>query len=137
MPSFNVEVADDQILLKAAVRIPGVDGDKPPTFDAIVDTGSQITMISEHVVESIGAKSTGRRGILPVSGTPLFVPTYWLSVFIPVMMENAEPNTFAAGRNLEAAQLPYEPSNYDILLGMDMLIGFHITMYGGQFILSN
>ncbi|MXW59363.1 MAG: hypothetical protein F4124_12820 [Acidimicrobiia bacterium] len=137
MPSFNVEVADDQILLRAAVLIPGIEGDTPPSFDAIVDTGSQITMISERVVESIGAESIGRRKILPVSGTPLIVPTYWLGVFIPITLENTEPNTFAAGRNLEAAQLPYEPSTYDILLGMDLLIGFHITMYGGQFILSN
>lgn len=33
--------------------------------------------------------------------------------------------------------LPYEPKNYDVILGMDLLSGFHLTLYGGNFILSN
>ena len=42
-----------------------------------------------------------------------------------------------AGRELEVAELPYQPDNFDVLLGMDLLMDFHITMHGGLFILSN
>ncbi|WP_419846074.1 hypothetical protein [Candidatus Poriferisocius sp.] len=138
MPTFNVEVADDQIILKASILIPGAEDDNPPpAFDALVDTGAQMTMVSSRVIEEVGAESTSSRKIIPVSGEPLTVPTYWLGVFIPIAMDNADPNIFAAGRELRVAQLPYEPLNYDILLGMDLLIGFHITMVGGHFVLSN
>ena len=38
---------------------------------------------------------------------------------------------------LEVALLPFQPDNFDILLGMDFLMSFHLTMYGGAFIISN
>ena len=41
------------------------------------------------------------------------------------------------GKDMEVALLPYEPSNHDVLLGMDLLSGFHLAMYRGNFILSN
>ena len=40
------------------------------------------------------------------------------------------------GDELEVAQLPFQPGNFDILLGMDFLTRFHFTMYGDFFILS-
>ena len=40
------------------------------------------------------------------------------------------------GDELEVAQLPFQPGNFDILLGMDFLTQFHFTMYGDFFILS-
>ena len=33
--------------------------------------------------------------------------------------------------------LPYQPPDYDVLLGMDVLANFHITMHAGSFIMSN
>ena len=45
--------------------------------------------------------------------------------------------TTLRGSDLEVALLPYEPKNYDVLLGMDLLLRFHLTLYGGNFILSN
>ncbi len=36
-----------------------------------------------------------------------------------------------------AFELPYQPSEFDVLLGMDVLGDFHITMQGGLFIMSN
>ena len=38
---------------------------------------------------------------------------------------------------MEVALLPYDPNNHDVLLGMDLLTGFHMTIYGNIFILSN
>ncbi len=33
--------------------------------------------------------------------------------------------------------LPFTPPDFDVLLGMDLLTQFHITMYDGTFIFSN
>ena len=42
-----------------------------------------------------------------------------------------------SGAELEVAQLPFQPENFDILLGMDFLMHFHFTMHNNLFILSN
>ncbi len=34
-------------------------------------------------------------------------------------------------------ELPHQPTGYDVLLGMDFLKRFHITMWGGNFVMSN
>ena len=33
--------------------------------------------------------------------------------------------------------LPFDPPDFDVLLGMDLLTEFHITMYNGTLVLSN
>ncbi len=40
------------------------------------------------------------------------------------------------GEMLEVAELPFQPDNFDVLLGMDYLTNFHITMYDDECILS-
>lgn len=47
------------------------------------------------------------------------------------------PHDFMAGMDIEIGALPYSPYNHDVLLGMNFLSGFHITMFGNRFILSN
>ena len=39
--------------------------------------------------------------------------------------------------DMEVARLPYEPTNHDVLLGIDFLQGFHVTIYDGTYILSS
>ncbi len=34
-------------------------------------------------------------------------------------------------------ELPFQPPDFDVLLGMDVLVNFHITMHGAVFIMSN
>ena len=38
---------------------------------------------------------------------------------------------------MEVSLLPYQPHNYDVLLGMDLISEFHLTIYGSNFIISN
>lgn len=38
---------------------------------------------------------------------------------------------------MEVFGLPFQPDNYDILLGMDFITLFHITFYNGRLIWSN
>ena len=40
------------------------------------------------------------------------------------------------GMEMEVALLPYQPQEYDVLLGMDFLLSFHFTMCAGNYILS-
>jgi len=38
---------------------------------------------------------------------------------------------------MEVVLLPFQPKNYDILLGMDFLSELHLTLYKNLFIISN
>ena len=40
--------------------------------------------------------------------------------------------TFAEGMPLIAWELPYQPTDYDVILGMDMLNRYHITLFPGN-----
>ena len=33
--------------------------------------------------------------------------------------------------------LPYRPHKYDVLMGMDLISQFHVTMYNAKFVISN
>ncbi len=38
---------------------------------------------------------------------------------------------------MEVTLLNFQPENFDVLLGMDLLEGFHLTIHADQFIISN
>ena len=44
--------------------------------------------------------------------------------------------TFARGATVPVLLLPFDPPDWDVLLGMDILTGYHITMWDGRFVLS-
>ena len=134
MPTFNVEIVEDQIIVVATITVPPVNPKTEP-FKALVDTGAQVTMISQKVVDAIQADPVGQGSILPASGEPVETPQYRLGIHIAVGIGLSQ--TFSAGKELDVYLLPFSPPNYDVLLGMDILAGFHATMYGGHFILSN
>ena len=134
MPTFNVEIVENQIIVVATITVPP-DGPKKGSFRALVDTGAQATMISQKVVDEIQADPVGPGSILPASGEPVETPQFRLGIHIAVGIGPSQ--TFSAGRELDVYLLPFNPPNFDVLLGMDILEGFHVTMYGGHFILSN
>ena len=110
------------------------DGDPGQSYSALLDTGAQSTMVSPKVVKETGLQSIGYASIIPVSGKPIQTPKYRARLSIPITQGSA---TLLSGSELEVAKLPFQPANFDILLGMDFLMNFHFTMYGGSFILSN
>ena len=130
MPTFGKKIEDGQILLLASV---GHEGSEK-TYTALVDTGAQSTMVSPKVVEETDMKGIGYAGIVPVSGKPIQTPRYRAFLSIPISQGNT---VLLSGGELEVAELPFQPDNFDILLGMDFLMRFHFTMYGGSFIMSN
>ena len=130
MPTFQRPIEDRQIILIASV---GAEGSEKP-YSALLDTGAQSTLISPRVVEEADLKAIGLADIVPVSGEPIRTPKYRVTLSIPISQGST---ILLAGGELDVAKLPFQPDNYDILLGMDFLMPFHFTMYGGSFILSN
>ena len=49
-----------------------------------------------------------------------------------------ETNTFSRGLgSMEVTLLGFNNVGFDVILGMDFLSSFHITVYNGMFIISN
>ena len=83
----------------------------------------------------------GHTLIVPVTGSPHTTVKYRARIDIPIANQTsagvARPHNILSGMDLDVAVLPYVPNNHDVLLGMDFLSMFHITMFGGRFIISN
>ena len=142
MPTFEVEIDNHQVLMVVKVAVPESDEEAMP-FTALVDTGAQKTLISQNVIDGLGAVSSGISHIMPASGEPIQVDLFVLNIAVPVSTPAKSHDgsdviyEHLSGRQITAARLPYVPHNYDVLLGMDMLSLFHITMFGGRFVMSN
>lgn len=134
MPTFIKAILNNQILLGAAVSLPSATpGGDPVSFPALADTGAQGTWISQKVVDAVQPHHIGKMNYATIAQqgeTDLFK----VRMDIPVEMGDGRILT---GTNLDASLLPYQPPNYDVILGMNFLCLFHITIVGGNFILSN
>lgn len=143
MPTFIGQIKDNQIILVAWIAVSGTKAPTPAPYQALLDTGAQGTMISKKVVDEVGLQAIGHKQIIPVSGDPFDTEKYRVRLDIPIGSRvkksdgGFEVQQTLRGKDMEVALLPYEPTNYDVLLGMDLLSGFHLTIYGGNFILSN
>ncbi len=76
---------------------------------------------------------------MPASGEPVHTNLLGLHLSIPVdtPTDAGDLHTFAVGGPIVVMELPYQPPDFDVLLGMDVLVDLHITMHGGSFIMSN
>lgn len=140
MPTFEIRAADHQILLKVNVSIPPTDDGAEvvsDTFDALVDTGAQRTFVSSNVVEQIGAIPIDIASFVPANGQSQETEVFRLLISIPYPHDGQSSMTFMTGGELNVMRLPFRPHNFDVLLGMDFLSQFHISMFGGRIVLSN
>lgn len=143
MPTFIGQIRDNQIILVASIAVSGEQDADRRSYNALLDTGSQVTMISKKVVDEVGLSAIGHRSILPVTGKPVDTQKYRVRLGISIGSKTRMPDggiqvqSILRDSDLEVALLPYEPENHDVLLGMDLLVGFHLTLYGSNFILSN
>lgn len=108
------------------------------TFRALLDTGAGISSVSQKVVDTLSLLPDGWTSVMGVHGSAE-TPTYTISLHVPIseLVDGGKALTFSRGRNLEVALLAFQPSEFDVLLGMDILTGFHLTIFGEHFILSN
>ena len=144
MATFCGTLDNRQILL--TVWVSDSDRTKDRTFHsyrALLDTGAQMTMISQKIVLEVGLHSIGDVEIIPVSGDPIKTERYMVRLDIPITQDvkfpdgNIGSQNVMHGDDIDVGGLSYQPVNYDVLVGMDFIRHFHITMYGENFILSN
>ena len=142
MATFVGQIKDRQIIMSALVSASGTDGPQH-FFNALMDTGAQVTMISRKVVEEAGLQAIGLMPIIPVTGEPFRTEKYRARLDIPIQSDvvlqggTVGKDNILRGMDLEVGVLPYDPNNHDVMPGMDILSAFHITMYGDSYILSN
>jgi len=132
VPTFNVAIVDDRIMVEATLSVPP-DGSKSEPFTALVDTGAQATMISAKVAQALGTTPVGRRTIVSLGGAPGETPVYRLKISVG----SSTSGTFCACKELYVQLLPADPPNFDVLLGMDILALSHITMQDGRITLGD
>ena len=149
MPTFDVPISEDgTIILFVGVAVPNTDSpDVQPDlhrFRALVDTGATTTAVTQKVVDAVGAVAFAKGRVIVANGEIVLVDRYRMMVAIPITTiqkiddKNIDKETYFSGGELAVLHLDNEESSgYDVLLGMDLLNKFHITMYGGHFILSN
>jgi len=136
MPSFTGNVENNEIILITRVGIAGKngDGENRRPYKALLDTGAQTTLISQKVSDEVGLQAIGHELIIPVTGVPIRTKKYRIRLDIPIGVSGRE--IFFREKDIDVSLLPYNPSNYDVLLGMDFISELHLTICGNRFILS-
>lgn len=143
MPTFKGQIRDNQIILIASIAVSLANDGSRKSYQALLDTGSQLTMVSDKVVQEVGLQPIGNTQIVPVTGDSVVTEKYRVRVDIPIdtQVQGSEGivtlERTLRGMDMEVARLPYEPKNHDVLLGMDFLQAFHLTIYNGTYILSS
>ena len=108
----------ERVLLRVSVAVPTEHGDREAReFDALVDTGAQCTMVSHAVVDQVGASLVGFLPFTPANGQPQWTEVYELSVGVVA----SETGTLTCSKTKLAPVLllPFDPPDYDVLLGQD------------------
>jgi hypothetical protein len=143
MPTFSGKVQNNQIILFSAISISDDPNPAHRPYQALLDTGAQRTLVSEKVAREVRLTPIGDCRIIPASGESILTNEYRVRIDIPIGSEirlpggKKKPHVVYMGRDIEVAELPYQPENYDVLLGLNFIRGFHLTLYLDQFILSN
>lgn len=103
-------------------------GSQQPGFlcTAIIDTGSQMTMISSRVARRIGAEPAGHVSLAHVGDAHARADTFMVAIAAPVspLTVDADRRTIfetLVGEAIEAARMPFNPPNFDVIIGMDAL----------------
>ena len=151
MPTFGGEIEDRRVLLNVTVKLPlPPESNESPDirgFTGLFDTGATRTMVSQNVIDEVGAPPCGRAYFVSASGNQTLTTTHLLDLSIPVVTDMApvpqdndltEVTVFASGRrNVPVLLLPRPLDGFDVVLGMDLIALFHTTICMGNFMLSN
>lgn len=122
-------------------------------YGALVDTGANGCSISEKVVADLNLQPHGQVE-MTTAGAPHTTSVYLVGMAVSVTETEMRPEKQADGntilkpfsvaetargfRDIKVTSFPDIglDRGFDIILGMDMLLHFHITMYRGKIVIS-
>lgn len=147
MPVFTQAVENNRVLVHVLVGDPSQPGRAPGLYTALVDTGATSSMISGRVVSDAGAVSTNSKPFWAANGQRTMTPTYTLAITVPVIVKSGidgseEPQQLQnRGGVREAFLMPpvqqgAPERGFDVILGMDILRMFMITMHEDRFTMA-
>ena len=141
MPFFSKRIENRQLLIQVLIG-PPTDGTKPRTqfgrpYIALVDTGATSTCISPKIVKDSHLMPEGKKQVhTPTEKTSMNV--YHVGFHIPIVTRQdgqSLKTDIHSNPNLEVTEL-MQPSNYDVLLGMDVLATCSLFIAGDTFTLG-
>lgn len=140
MPFFEGEVVNGQPIIDVAITLPDAREIRKneDMFRALVDTGSNATLISEGIVRKLNLTSIERGDIVGVTGRKSAVPIHLIALHIPIIeLHPTKTQVFAEEHwkhivPIEVTEFPGF-KNFEVLLGMDILSHCHFTVFNGKF----
>ena len=139
MPTFRGALDGRQILLSVWVSNPSPDANIANSYRALLDTGATISAISPKVLAEL---QLSQDGWMPIDGVHATddLPTCTVGIHVPITElshDQRPPQTMVRGQNrMKVTIMGHQPNTFDVLLGMDLLYEFHLTVYQDQFVIS-
>ena len=145
MPAFVYPVENDQVFLNAVTHSPNMP-EPFSGYNGLMDTGAQRTGVSPRLVAEHSPVQVDVGLMQVANGHVDQVPIYLMNVGIAIPGEaeltqeedqlHFSGQLHVVGQTLPVMGLPNQPDGFDVLLGMDLLSMFCLTLHGGSAIIS-
>lgn len=126
-----VEIRRGQIVteVELATAVPG----EGAQFAGLIDTGAQESGVSERVIDRLAVTAPlapdKYSRIAPLGGSPVETPAYRLWMGLRFEDVASEPS-FGGGFG-SFWQIPRQPEGFDVLVGMDIIERFSVSIDSG------
>lgn len=98
-------------------------------FQAIFDTGTQKTAISTRVVDQVNPDIVGEIQLRVADGSERWANQFWIRVRVPLgLSATADAPVY----DIVATEIPAPLEGCDVLLGMDIISKWHVTLNRGR-----
>lgn len=138
MATYCGSIEKRQLLLDVVVSNPKTN--KTKRYRALLDTGATISSVSPKVLKESELSSDGWMPVEGVHGQKE-LPTCSVGLHVPITeLSQGQQQLTTTSRGysrMKATIMGKKVNTFDVLVGMDLLENFHLTVYKNQFILSN
>ncbi len=142
MPCFTANVVDNQILFGCFITKLEDDNQDPSKhnhFNALLDTGAQLSGITQKVVDELQLTPVSWVDISGVSGV-VNTPTYIVDIGIAVSELSHQPSGViqqsVMAKMFERRQVSLldfgQNAQFDVLIGMDIIVACHVSIHTGN-----
>lgn len=140
MPSLRGRVVDGQMLIDVWLSKPDTIDSFRPTgqlaLRGLVDTGAQVSGISETAARTIGLVPVGSRDMGGAHGTRKNTPIFLAYLALPFVESGDNPIPDFRYTQVKAALVQLDGLSIDVLIGMDVLSRYRLLVENEQFVLS-